>query len=202
MRAARLCGGSLVVSLVVSLALGAALLGCQTEERVVRYRPMLSSVPGAVSGTAPTGRSVDGRTVDPTAVTEESLVLELPDGSIRLISRTGLHLMTHIINTIDANDSELFVDQVLSEVTKQEFYQRGLDPVEAFVELKRRREDILKLFNMIPQGEYTPGVFIRHVGGGVQRIQIPGQVPQGYRWDFMDIKMEKGQYRLRWFGKR
>lgn len=183
--------------------IGAAIIlaGCATEERVVRYRPILASVPGAQSSMQPVGPRFEGEFTDPTQVPSDELVLELPDGTKKLKARTGRHLMAHIINTIDAGDDALFVEQVLSERTKAEFYKRGLDPTEAFRQLKKRREDILKLFNQIPMGEYTPGIYMRGVGGGVQRIKVPGPVGQDLRWNFMDMVMEGGNWRLRWFGK-
>ncbi len=175
-------------------------LGCETEERVVRYRPFLATIPGAQFGTAPVGDPFDGKYEDPSAYDGDSLVVELPDGEILLVSKTGRHLMAHVINTIDADDKALFLDQVLSEITKQEFIDRGIDPGEAFVELKKRRTDIMKLFNLMPMGEYTPGVYMKGVGGGVQRLKVSGPSAMDLRWNFMDMKYEKGGYRLRWFG--
>jgi hypothetical protein len=116
---------------------------CRREETVVRYRPILATVPGAVSATAPVGPRFEGEYVDPTSARNaegtlasaelddegrEKLYVEMPDGSKRLISPTGRHLMSHIINTIDDNEKELFLEQVLSEVTREEFLKRGLDP--------------------------------------------------------------------------
>lgn len=176
------------------------MLGCQTEEKVVRYRPFLASIPGAQFGTEPVGDPFDGKYQDPLAYEGDSLVLELPDGEIALVSKTGRHLMAHIINTIDANDKDLFLEQVLSDLTKQEFIERGIDPGEAFVELRKRRADIMKLFNLMPMGEYTPGVYIKGVGGGVQRLKVSGPSAMDLRWNFMDMKYERNGYRLRWFG--
>lgn len=186
-------------STMAILAVG-ALLGCETEEKVVRYRPILAAVPGAQSNTAPVGDPFEGRRVDPAATDADSLVIELPDGTIKLVSKTGRQLMAHIINTIDKGERELFVEQVLSEITKREFYDRGLDPGEAFDEFRKRRADIMKLFNLMPMGEYTPGVYMKGVGGGVQRLKVSGPSAMDLRWNFMDMNYEAGGWRLRWFG--
>ncbi|MBX3365963.1 MAG: hypothetical protein KF912_01440 [Phycisphaeraceae bacterium] len=174
--------------------------GCETEEKIVRYRPILAAVPGAQSNTAPVGDPFEGRRVDPSATDAKSLVVELPDGEKVLVMKTGRQLMAHIINTIDANERDLFVEQVLSEATKKEFLERAIDPGEAFDLLKKRRMDIMKLFNLMPMGEYTPGVYMKGVGGGVQRLRVVGPSATDLRWNFMDMNYERGGWRLRWFG--
>lgn len=186
----------------MGLAMMLAFAGCQTEEKIIRYRPILASVPGAQYNTAPVGDPFEGRRVDPTAAATDtdSLVIELPDGERKLVLKTGRHLMSHIINMIDEDERELFVEQVLSEITKDEFYDRGLDPGEAFDACKKRRTDIMKLFNLMPMGEYTPGVYMKGVGGGVQRLKVSGPSAMDLRWNFMDMNYEAGGWRLRWFG--
>lgn len=201
---------------LVMAYVASALIGCQSEERIVRYRPMLATVPGATFGTEPVGPRFKGEYVDPTGTKtpegmlanaegeeeppESELVIELPDGTKRLVSTTGRHLMSHIINTIDADDREMFLDQVLSDLTKEEFLERGMDPGLAFDELKKRRADIMKLFNKMPMGEFTPGMLMKNVGGGVQRLQVFGAAASELRWTFMDMRFEHGQWKLRWFG--
>lgn len=200
---------------ILAVASSAAIAaGCETEEKVIRYRPILATVPGATYGTEPVGPRFKGEYADPTAGAkeaasaagdgaesdEEDLFIELPDGSKRLISSTGRHLMSHIINTIDANDKAMFLDQVLSEITAEEFLRRGLDPGLAFDELRKRRADIMALFDKMPMGEFTPGMLMKNVGGGVQRLEIHGAAAAELRWTFMDMHFEDGQWKLRWFG--
>lgn len=132
-------------------------------------------------------------------VPADSLVRTEPDGKKTLIAKTGRQLMVHIYKTLDDNKPELFVDQVLSDVTKQEFYARGYDPVEAFKELQRRREDIDTLFARMPMGESTPGVILSKVGKGTLRLEVEGMAARDLKWAGMDMVLEKGNYRLRWF---
>lgn len=171
-------------------------MGCQ-EERIINYRPMLGSLPGAESGTPVTGLQSD--TPDPTAVPDDKLVVKHPDGSKTLTARTAHHLMIHIHTTLQDDDEGLFVEQVLSRRTKDEYYDRGMDPREAFRTLKARRSDIDKLFDAMPMGEYTPGLFLRPVGGGVQRLEVQGPAARELAWTGFDMVMEKGNFRLRWF---
>ena len=205
-------------TLIGAIVLGACYAGapgCQPEEKIVRYRPILAAAPGAVSATEPVGPRFEGSYSDPTASRDASgapvmgeldengrprTYIELPDGTKRLISPSGRHLMSHIINTIDDNDRELFLDQVLSNVTKNEFMTRGLDPGIAFDELRRRRTDIIRLFDKMPNGEFTPGMLMKNVGNGVQRLRVYGTKATELKWTFMDMRFEEGQWRLRWFG--
>src|SRR4051794_39002169 len=93
------------------LAILAALNGCQTEERVVHYKPFLSNLPDAKTGTPATGVE---QVAEPTAYAGDTRI-ENPDGSVTLISRSALNLMAHIKTTLAKNEQDLFVKQVLSE---------------------------------------------------------------------------------------
>ncbi len=171
--------------------------GCREEVRVVKWNPMLGNLPGAVSGTPVT--SDRPGYVDPTKIPIDQLVKVDADGKKTLIAKTGRHLMIHIYNTVQDNDAPLFVDQVLSDMTKRECYQRGVDPREVFNELKRRWNDVQDLFNAMPGGEYTPGAIVKPVGAGVQRVFIQGPITRGLAWTGFDMVMEHGEWRLRWF---
>lgn len=178
------------------LVLCAVPSGC-VEERVANYRPMLGGLPGAESGMPVSG--VPGRTTDPTVVQEDRLVIENADKSKTLVARTARHLMVHLYSTLREGDEQLFLDQVLSQRTKDEYYERGMDAREAFRTLKERQRDIERLFDAMPMGEYTPGFFLRPVGGGVQRLEVQGPASRELAWTGIDMVMEKGNFRLRWF---
>jgi hypothetical protein len=88
---------------------------------------------------------------------------------------------------------------MLSTVTKQEFHDRGFDPVEAHREMVRRQKDIRALFQAMPAGEFTPGVLMQNVGRNTFRLAIKGD--PHLRWSFIDVVLEQGNYKLRWFGR-
>ncbi len=121
-----------------------------------------------------------------------------PDGSITLHSPTVRDLMRHILETIAADEKDLFTKQLLSSKTRAEFTERGIDPGEAFDMLKRRRQDLRRLFSAMPVGEFTPGVLMTPVARNVFRLSAEGD--PNMPWTFMDVVYEKGEYRLRWFG--
>lgn len=180
------------------LALAAALLSAACEEeKIVYYRPMFSGVPGAESSTPITDSRPRGALGAPSP--NEEITVTEPNGKKRLTSRCGRHLMVHIYNTLKDNDEALFLEQVLSKRTQDEYYERGLDPHEAFVTLRAHFTDIKSLFDQMPMGEYTPGSYLELIGPNVQRLEVHGAPARSLTWTGFDMIFEGGNYRLRWF---
>lgn len=170
------------------------------EERVLKYDPFLGGLPGAESQT-PVVRNLSYN--DPRRISGNKIVVENPDRSKTLIARSGLHLMVHIYNCLLDDDKQLFIDQVLSERTKQEYIARGVDPGELFEELIRYFDDVETLFLLMPAGEYTPGVYLKSAGGRIQRLQASGAKGSTLRYKGIDITMEGGNFRLvRFIGQK
>jgi len=165
----------------------------------VRGQPFLAHLPGAETQADTSGPRWPGYR-SPAAAPGGSIVVEHEDGSKTLIARSGRHLMTHIYNTLTEEDEALFTEQVLSLVTRDEFVERGLGGSAAYEMLRARRRDVLRLFAMMPQGEYTPGVLMQRVGDRTYRLRVSGPGTSELRWRFMDMVMEGGNWRLRWFG--
>ncbi len=180
--------------------------GC-VREKVVGYRPaLLGTLPETQSQTAITldmGRerpgARDGQTPDG-SFDYNRLRQVHEDGRVTLIARRPYHLMVHVYYTLINNEPELFAAQVLSELTREEFAARGRDPREAFEMIQSRQSDVLKLFAAMPQGELTPGVLMDKVGPTVYRLEAVGSGARRLSWRFMDVTMEGGHWRLRWFG--
>lgn len=182
--------------LAVSLFLPACV-----EERVVYDRPLLSGLPGTETSRPVTGPRYSGP--DPRAeVADDQIVVKNPDGTKTLIAKTGRHLMIHIHNALQEDDAATFVDQILSEQTREEYYRRGLDPVEAFKTLKKHRADVKKLFDQMPMGEYTPGLYVRNMPGKITRLEANGSGIRDLDWIAIDMVMEQGNWKLVWFAGR
>lgn len=126
-------------------------------------------------------------------------VIEHPDGSKTLQSKTGLQLMYHIQSTLMDDEKDLFVEQVLSEITRSEYRDRGLDPAEAFVRLKKHERDIAKLFSRMPLGENSPNVLMEPLGNNMFRVRVTGPAARDVRYRGFDMVLEGGNWRLRWF---
>ncbi len=186
------------VRVMLSLLAIISLAGCETETKIVYNRPFLGGLPGAESDSA-ISRYPKGYQ-DPTYIPDEQLVVKDAEGKpAELRARTARHLMMHIYNTLMNSQEKLFVDQVLSEKTRSEYYQRGIQPTEAFKLLQERAGDILTLFDRMPMGESTPGMFLQPVGGGVQRLVVQGLGARDLYWVGFDMVMEKGNWKLVWF---
>lgn len=170
--------------------------GCASEDRIVRWNPMLGSVKGAETG-MPVVRDF-GPYQDPTRV--KAIREEDPaTGKVTLVARTGRHLMSHIYTTLREGERDLFTQQVLSEATRAEFRERGLPPEQAFDAARERFEDIRLLFDLMPYGEFTPGVEARQLGKGLRRVRVTGIEARGLHWGGFDMVLEKGNWKLRWF---
>ncbi len=183
-------------SLLARVALGAAValqVACEQETRVIRRNPPLANLPGAISSGPVVGGPVGY--ADPTRATS-GLVTTHADGSKTLHAKTGRHLMAHIYTTIRDDQPELFVTQVLSERARRAYEARGLDPAQAFDDVKGRRADFERLVRAMPQGEFTPGVFLKRVDDKVRRFEVTGKHAEGLAWSGIDMAMEKGEWRL------
>ncbi|MEM7628348.1 MAG: hypothetical protein AAF356_02895 [Planctomycetota bacterium] len=202
MRARRRAGG------VVLLALAGPLPAC-TYERIVRYEPFLGDVPGAVVGSdatigeqrpAPTAGPSARGPGDPLAVPLTGLRVEDEEGNITLRARSFQHLMHHIATTLAQGERDLFVEQVFSPLTLDEFYERELDPGIGFDELKRRERDVRALFTRMPLAERSPGVTLKKIDRNIYRLRVSGPNGAGLNWRSMDAHFAGGEWRLRWFG--
>lgn len=189
------------------IILGLLVLALASCQEVVLNESPKNDLFGRLSGT-PGGRASQFSPgarggVDPNMQTP--IRQELPDGEIVLRSRTARDLMVHIQRALtDRNrdlERELFTDQVLSDKTWAEYESRGLPPERAYDDLLARRDDVLLLFNRIgPLGQNSPQVIMRSLGDNVIRLQVTGLARDGLRWTFMDMILEDGNWRLRWFG--
>jgi len=175
-----------------------ALAGCATETRVVKEKPWFSGLPDVKGDVRAIGVEGEFRSAAFEAP-EDQLVVENPDKSRSLLAKNGRHLMIHIYNTVMEYDRELFTDQVLSEMTKKEFRDRGRDPREAFDLILKQENDIVALFNVMPQGERTPGFLMEAQGGGVFRVRVHGRRSESLKLAGFDMVMERSNWKLRWF---
>ena len=172
--------------------------GCASESRVVRFRPMLSDLPGAQVGSAIVGPAASAGSRS-TLDSNPDYFIEEEDGTLIAQLPTGAYLVYHLTQAIENDEQEIFTTQLLSSVTIQEFKDRGLEPALAYQEVVRRRKDMIALFRRIPQGEYSPNVHLEMLGRNVGRIRVYGTAARTLAWDGMDMVYERGGWRLRWF---
>ncbi len=186
-----------MAAIVAAALTHAGLPGCVEISREPVGKPLLSGLQSGGGFRRLQNTDENGVPLQAASPVERRVVDE--DGTITLNAPTVSDLMRHILETISADEEELFTDQLLSPVTRREFVERGYDPAEAFRELKRRQKDIRDLFRAMPVGEFTPGILMRQVGRNTFRLGVKGD--PGLKWSFMDVTLEKGRYTLRWFGR-
>ncbi|MCR9076092.1 MAG: hypothetical protein NXI07_08635 [bacterium] len=170
--------------------------GCRYE-RIVSQSGLLVGLEGAQSGIPPKRESRP--LPDFLRTPDEGIRVEDEDGAVTLYSKSVRQLMTHIVTTVGNGERELFLEQLLSQRTKDEFIERGLDPGLAFDELVNRQRDIGRLFYFIPMGEFTPGVYFETIGRNVFRLKLPNKKHAELYWVGIDVVFEDYNYRLRWF---
>ena len=186
----RLVLTAVCVSVLISLS------ACRYE-RVVSQSGLLTGLEGAESSIPAKRRA--NMLPDFLRTPEQGIRVEDEDGEVTLYSKSVRQLMIHLTTTIANGERELFLDQLLSEKTKREFIDRGLDPGMAFDELVRRQRDVGRLFYFMHMGEYTPGVDYRSIGQNIFRLRLPSTTHEGLHWIGIDVVFEDLNFKLRWF---
>src|SRR5512138_2970938 len=93
---------------LLAAALGLAAAGC-VEERIVSRKGLLSSLPGAQTGGIPDARNITRADVLRTPA--DGIRQEHEDGSFTLHAKSVQHLMSHIVQTVQNDEAELFTQQ-------------------------------------------------------------------------------------------
>lgn len=194
---------------LILLGCALALTAC-VEEKVIYNRPMLGGLPNAQTDQVITpprgfGSGTFGAGLEPQTIGADgkpktgadTLIIER-DRKRLILSRTGRELMIHIYRSLEKEDRQLFVDEVLSERTRAECYQRGVQPGVLFDGLLEVADEVVELFNAMPQGEATPGVLLNPIGGGIFRLEVDPRRVKDSRFQGFDMVMERGQWRLKW----
>lgn len=180
--------------LISTLTLVAPVGGCVTEEEPLRLT--FSNLPGAVNGSAlapaPKADGIDNNPYQSDPIQEDE------DGEIAIRARNGAELIRVIIWALAEDQREVFTNQILSDITYNEFIDRGLDPSDAFDMLKQHERDIRALYARMPQAELTPGATFRKIDRNMFRVTP--QAKRDLRWTSMDMVFRRGVWTLRWFG--
>ncbi len=171
-----------------------ALAGC-VEEHVVRYDSPLLGLPGSSS-------QAQRKVEDPGSllpmVPDGQSITENPDGSHTARSTSVRQLIDNIAKSLDNNWQDMFIKDLLSTRAKADMSAEGMTPAQAFKTLKSQRDDVIRLFNLMPMGEYTPGYFMKPVRDGMFRLSVPGKAADNLPFSGIDVIFEKSNYRLYW----
>ena len=168
-----------------------------TYEKEVASNPFFSGIEGAKLPPVP--RENLGRGADPTALPLDQQRIENEDGTITLQARSPRHLMRHIYETLHNGEQDLFMEQVLSKATVQEFIDHNTPPEQAYSMLQDHLEDIDKLFARMPMAQNTPNATLETIGPGMHRLKLVQGVGRDLLWQGFDMIYEDGNERLLWF---
>lgn len=185
-----------LIILLACVCVIASLSACKYE-RIVSQSGLLVGLDGAESKIP--AKQQSRPLPDFLRTPDEGIRIEEDDGTVTLYSKSVRQLMAHMITTIADGEKDLFIEQLLSTRTKDEFIERGLDPGIAFDELVRRQRDVGRLFYFMPMGEFTPGIDYRTIGPNVFRLKLPSRTREGLYWIGIDVIFEDYNYKLRWF---
>lgn len=186
-----------VIAVIASIVLISQLSGCEPYRKEISRKSLLSKLDQQQRGVSP----------PPTpSVLNEIFVVpggkirtEDEDGNVILYAKSIKHLMNHIIYALENDERELFTEQILSQITKDEFIERGMDPGIAFDELVKRRREIYRMFNYMPMGESTPGLYLVPIGENMFRLAVSRAGHKELLWIGIDVSFEGLNYKLRWF---
>ncbi|MCA9273223.1 MAG: hypothetical protein KDA31_09275 [Phycisphaerales bacterium] len=173
------------------------LVGCETYEEEAPVNPFFAGMEG-VSGPGAT-KDRKARIADPRYLPAEAQREVDDDGNVTLRAKGPRHLMRHIFETLRNNERELFIDQVLSNATKQEFIDHGKDPNEAFDMLLEDFEMINQLFARMPMAENAPNARFETIGTNMHRMRLIKGVGKDLKWQGFDMITEDGYEKLLWF---
>ena len=209
MPAAPRARGPLVIALTIATTLS---LGCESERKIISIRGGLSGIRGAQGQDLAESERIDRprsaaysdlaaqqrdqANRDAEAADQQSLRITHDDGQITLIMTSPRHVVMHLRQTLTQNEPELLFDQVLSGRAKSVYAEQGLDPHAAVDFLFENRLDVLKMLQRMPQGEFTPGMFLKKIGPSAYRLELSGANGQGLRLRHLDVVWEQGVCRL------
>ncbi len=200
------------IFILITATLWATAGGC-VEKRVVAVRGNLQSLSGA-SGGYELGADADrppskdfesalaksdesaGRSAPGEPIEGRPLRRMMPDGSVLLISRSPRHVMIHLFETLRDEEDELLLNQVISNRLREEYEERGKDPAMIVRELRRERQEIVKLMTAMPMAEQTPGALMRTTGRNVFEVTAPGGPALDQKFKRLSVVIEKGSFRL------
>mgnify|MGYP006299280873 CR=1 FL=1 len=132
---------------------------------------------------------------------------------VTLVLRAPVHLLVHLRETLEREEADLIFEQVMSDRLKRNYREALKEPREGLVWIARNRRDILELLASLPNAELTAGAFLRPLGDRAYRLIAPGAgglsgggggagvmggggAGEGRRFDFVDMVIEDGSFRL------
>lgn len=180
---------------------GALLAGaCAQEEKVVRYNPFFGRLSGDgwIASGATQEIGVETMGIPDPVPGDDRIVIELPNGHVRLVSRSVRDLMSHIERTLDEDEFDLFERYILSQKTKDYLASQGQTPRDLFRVMQNSRKAIAKTFGRMPFGERTPSCLFEKAGPRMFVLKLTGLAARDVPYTKLWVSYEGGEYRFVW----
>jgi hypothetical protein len=207
--------GGLAFAFALAAAGGA---GCDSQDKILRYKPFFTNIEGAVTATPAIGAEPDApvtnrsstdpesaasssdEPVDPSALAESyyDRLGKLPDSKIRLEAGDIGTLIRHLRWTLDTDRDEVLVDWLLAEDLLTELRQRKQEPQDYVDWLHDHRRDIEAMLARMPMAERSPTVIYEQTGKRQYCVRLTGSAQRGMKFTELWVAMERGKYRLLW----
>ena len=188
---------------------------CAEKQRIVGVRGGIYNMPGAVS-TLPIERPAStGQTAGSSAWANLQLRFEaenpdlVPDpiNALRahptddptrtvLLLHSPRHLVLNLRDCIVMGQWELIQEQIISDFVKDELRAELRDPLDVLRLIARSRRSVVALLDTMPEGDLTPGLVLRPMGGNTFRLSAPGGGALDLKFRHLDMLIEDSQFRL------
>ncbi len=189
----------LIASCTLFVAACANTPGSDDRTVVRRQRSLFEGLPGATRG----GEAFIGNTnsIPSLSAQGETPVADLltsVDGKDTLISTRPRHVMVHLAMRLNDNKEQAFLDQIVSDVTKQQFVGEGKSEGDIIDFLQTNYDDIMILFGRMPAAELSPNVAFDRFNSGQYRIRITGAATKGLRFTELWLEQKSGKWKFVW----
>ncbi len=194
---------SLVATIVLTFGLAACSAGGgeSPDGRTVikRQRSMFEGLPGAKRGGEDFTSQSDPLAL-PTAQGDASIkdLLTTQGGKDILVCKRPRHVMVHLAMRLNDGKEQLFLDQIVSDITKQQFVGEGKTEQDIIDFLQTNYDDIMILFARMPAAELSPNVAFDRFNGGQYRIRITGAATKGLKFTELWLEQRAGAWKFVW----
>jgi len=107
-------------------------------------------------------------------------------------------LMTALEHCLDTGEDDLIIDQVISDMTRQEYRGRSEDPRAVLKFLRFHRKDLALLFARMPMAEHTPTVILEQPGDRMWTLRLTGAAAKDLELTKLWARLEQGNWRFVW----
>jgi len=184
---------------VIGLAACADTPSADDRTVVRRQRSLFEGLPGATrGGEAFAGNGDPLSSLRAQGETPIANLLSSVDGKDTLVCTRPRHVMVHLAMRLNDDKEQAFLDQIVSDVTKQQFVGEGKSEREIIDFLQSNYDDIMLLFARMPAAELSPNVAFDRFTGGQYRIRITGAATKGLRFTELWLEQKGGKWKFVW----